>query len=96
MYVWHDSMEEAILQGFARTEAEVLALNETRNDISGACAVTVVHHGDRLYVANLGDSRALIGRKKVKGSFISRLTLTKASRVEDIESREKQKRVNLR
>jgi serine/threonine protein phosphatase PrpC len=58
--------------------------------------VAVVHQGDRLYVANLGDSRALIGRKKVKGSIIGRLTLAKASRVEEIETRERKKRVNLR
>lgn len=89
-------MEEAILHGFAKTEEEVLAINERRDDISGACAVAVVHQGDRLYVANLGDSRALIGRKKVKGSIIGRLTLAKASRVEEIETRERKKRVNLR
>lgn len=89
-------VEEVILQSFRETEEEVLALNEAKDDISGACAVVVIHQGDRLYVANLGDSRALIGRKVVKGSFIGRLTLSKARAVEEIESLEKKKRVRLR
>lgn len=84
------------MRGFQETETEVLALNEARDDISGACAVVVIHQADRLYVANLGDSRALVGRKVVKGSFIGRLTLSKARGVDEIESLEKKKRVNLR
>lgn len=89
-------ISDAILRGFRETEEEVLARNLQQEDISGSCAVTVLMAGDRLYVANLGDSRAIIGRKAVKTSFIGRITLSKASSVGDIETREKEKGVTFR
>jgi serine/threonine protein phosphatase PrpC len=59
--------ERAIIAGFRRAEQEFL---ETTSDNSGSCANVSLIVGDRLYQANVGDSRALMSLNSGK-SFIN-------------------------
>jgi len=66
--------EDAIRNAFAATEgafiAEVSRQFETQPDVAtvGACCLVGVVHDRTLFVANLGDSRAVLGKKVGRGN----------------------------
>lgn len=66
--------EDAIRDAFAATErafiAEVDSQFQTNPDVAtvGSCCLVGVVHGRTLFVANLGDSRAVLGRKAGRGA----------------------------
>lgn len=54
--------KEALLQGFAQAESTFLQFARSMNpiDTSGSCAIVILIVSDVCYVANLGDSRAVM------------------------------------
>jgi protein phosphatase PTC2/3 len=58
--------KEALVNGFLNTDAEFLAQAKEVGDMAGACAITVLVIGDKCFVANAGDSRALISMNEGK------------------------------
>jgi serine/threonine protein phosphatase PrpC len=57
-----DHIKEALLKAFARVEDEFILYSIEKQDFSGCCANVVVLHADKVYSANLGDSRAIMIR----------------------------------
>lgn len=64
--------KEAIFRGFLKADEEFLKVAEIKQDRSGSCAVVVMVLGDKCYVANTGDSRAVVSSHG--GEKIHRLT----------------------
>lgn len=62
----------ALLNAFARTEEDFLRLSVEAKEFSGACVNVVLMFRDTIYVANLGDCRAVLGRSKAKAIGLSR------------------------
>lgn len=62
----------ALLNAFARTEEDFLRLSVDAKEFSGACVNVVLMFRDTIYVANLGDCRAVLGRGKGKAIGLSR------------------------
>ena len=52
---------KALTLGFANTEKAILDIQKKTRDISGSCAIVILTVGDICYIANLGDSRAVLG-----------------------------------
>ena len=53
---------KALTLGFAKAEKAILdAQLKNTNDISGSCALVILIVGEMCYVANVGDSRAVLG-----------------------------------
>lgn len=73
-----DNVEEAIYKGFEAADQDFIknhALNSNGTeflDKSGSCAIVVLIVDDKLYIANVGDSRAVMA--KYSGSQIIDLT----------------------
>ena len=55
----HDP-KQALISGFATAERTFLELADRENDKSGSCALVALIVGNMCYVANVGDSRAVI------------------------------------
>lgn len=54
-------MKEALLLGFDKCERQFNELSFTgKLDRSGSCAIVAFFHGSECYVANVGDSRAIM------------------------------------
>ncbi|CAG9335687.1 unnamed protein product [Blepharisma stoltei] len=56
--------KQAILRGFSQAETEFLKLAKETNEKAGSCALVVLIVGKMCYIANLGDSRAVISAYK--------------------------------
>lgn len=71
--------KEAIEKGFEKAEKEFInhhSLNTTKTEIldkSGSCAIVIMTVDDMCYVANVGDSRAIISKNC--GSICRALTI---------------------
>ena len=65
-------MVAVLLNAFARTEEEFLKLSVEAREFSGACANVILIYRDTIYVANLGDCRAVLGRSRGKAIGLSR------------------------
>lgn len=65
LYITQDSNfpndpQKAIFKGFERAEADFTDLALRKKDKSGSCAVVLLIVGKKCFIANLGDSRALM------------------------------------
>ena len=58
--------ERAILNGFEKAENQFLDLALKKSDKSGSCAVIILIVGKQCFVANLGDSRAVVSLNEGK------------------------------
>lgn len=65
-------MVAVLLNAFAKTEEDFLRLSTEAREFSGACANVMLVYRDTIYVANLGDCRAVMGRLKGKTVSLSR------------------------
>lgn len=53
----------AILNGFSKAEHDFIEISEKHNENSGSCVNAVLITNNKIYVANLGDCRALLIKK---------------------------------
>lgn len=58
--------EQAILNGFAKAETQFIEMALKKGEKSGSCAVITLIIGNKCYVGNLGDSRALVSLNEGK------------------------------
>ena len=58
------NMEAAIKNGFAKAEKVFFDSINGSNDQSGSCAIAVIIIGSKCYIANTGDSRAILSSNK--------------------------------
>ena len=65
------SPASALRNAFYRTDAEFSSIAKARVMNDGTTAVTAVIHGGKVYVANAGDSRAIVVQKGGKTKFMS-------------------------
>jgi protein phosphatase PTC2/3 len=59
--------KKALFDGFAKAEEHFKQMNVTKygiNDKSGSCAIVVLIVDDVCYIANVGDSRAVLSGEK--------------------------------
>jgi protein phosphatase PTC2/3 len=64
--------QKAIIKGFQKAESTFIDIAIKKKDKSGSCAVIVLVVGKKCYIANLGDSRAIISSDN--GNSCSALT----------------------
>lgn len=65
--------QKAIVNGFMKAEKTFLKECESKSDMSGSCAIIVIILEKRCYVANVGDSRAILsGSNGVKTYALSK------------------------
>lgn len=62
MYPPYRKVEAALIKGFEQTNSEVYG-SGTDIRFSGSTCVSVMTYGRKLYLANVGDSRAIIVRE---------------------------------
>ena len=58
--------EQAILNGFAKAETQFTEMALKKGEKSGSCAVVALVVGNKCYVGNLGDSRAVVSLNEGK------------------------------
>ncbi|OQS04866.1 phosphatase 2C [Thraustotheca clavata] len=75
--------KEALTKGFLRTDAEYVQYANRRNRDDGTTAVTVLAKGNTIYVANVGDSRAILVKKN--GEVVALSTDHKPNRADERE-----------
>jgi protein phosphatase 2C family protein 2/3 len=76
---------EAITRGFLTCENAILTKFEKAKDVSGSCAVVALFVGDTCFIANAGDSRAIMSGgsgKKIYG-------LTRDHKPDETEERQR-------
>lgn len=59
---WQDDVRQALKDAFATVERQWAK----QGDNSGSCCLVTLIHDDTCYVANLGDSRAILGSEGMK------------------------------
>ena len=66
--------QEAINEGFARVEQEFMKKDEVQSgkDMSGSCALVCLVVDTMIYIANVGDSRAVLS--KFRGKEVAAIT----------------------
>jgi protein phosphatase 2C family protein 2/3 len=64
--------KQAILEGFQKAENEFLTWAGEHSEVSGSCAIVVMLIGEKCYVANTGDSRAVVSSHR--GKKVARIT----------------------
>lgn len=62
-------MMASLLNGFSITERDFLVESKNKQDYSGTCAISVLITNEKIYVANLGDSRALLFKVTKDGKY---------------------------
>jgi len=71
-----EDIQKALIDGFLLADNECLAILEKNQDSSGTCAVLTLVYNNKLYVANLGDCRAVLAKKDGRNKWKS-LALSK-------------------
>ena len=64
------SPRKALASAFANTDQEFLKLAKENGDFSGSCALVTLIIGDKCYLANTGDSRAILSANSGKSLFV--------------------------
>jgi len=59
----------AILHGLAKAESEFIDLAKSTGDKSGSCVLIVLIIGKICYIANIGDSRAILSTERGKEAY---------------------------
>jgi protein phosphatase 2C family protein 2/3 len=62
-------MEEALQEGFRRADAQILEKSARDGWKNGTTAVTAFILARTIYVANAGDSEAIMGQRQSDGSY---------------------------
>lgn len=57
-------LKQAITNAFEQTDADFLRISEEENDLSGSSALISLIIGNRCFIANCGDSRAILSANK--------------------------------
>lgn len=69
-----DNMQEALKLGFEKCEKAFVEYSRIgKYDRSGSCAIVCFFYGETLYVANVGDSRAIMSSRQ--GEVVSELSI---------------------
>jgi serine/threonine protein phosphatase PrpC len=68
------SIEQAVMQAFAKTQSDFLELYSNATSISGTTATIALVYNDKLIVANVGDSRAVMCSDSTTHSKVIEIT----------------------
>jgi protein phosphatase 2C family protein 2/3 len=85
------SKEVAIRKGFADTEKEILQRSEDEHWKSGTTVVLSIIVNDELWIANTGDSEAVLG-KRVEGGRYEAQVLSQKHKPSDVNEKERIKK----
>lgn len=68
---WFDTWKESFLKTYAAIDQELKQHSEIDSFQSGTTALTIVKQGDRLVIANVGDSRAVLATTSQDGTLLA-------------------------